>query len=141
VAKRTLIRWSELGMPQRADGLYDVAEIKAWRARGMGQGEGATEGEDDETGGEHYWKRVQAKEQALLSRIKRERLEGLLLPKSEVDKREARLMAIAKAALMAFPRGLPPLLEGRDMHQMEAIIDEQVRGVLARMVSAPGKAR
>lgn len=138
VRKRTLIRWSKQGMPgQDAAGLYDVAVVRAWRAKGFtltDQGEG--DAEDDEPG-LGYWRLMRERETALLAEMKRKREAGELIEAAEVDRREARLLAIVKAALLAFPRALPPLLEGKNRQEAEALIDEEVRSVLERLKTAP----
>lgn len=138
VKKRTVIRWSKQGMPgQDAAGLYDVAAVRAWRAKGFALG---ANGDDEEGDGEEslgFWRLKREKESALLAEMKRKREAGELIDAAEVDRREARLMAIVKAALLAFPRAIPPLVEGKTRQEAEQLITEEVYSVLERMKTAP----
>lgn len=134
ITKRTAIAWKKEGLPVEEGGVYDVAKVKAWRARGFkAPGEGREEGEEEGDGGVD-WKAKHDEEKARLAELKRRHFEGQLIDREEAARHNARICAAFVAALDGFARAFPPMLEGRTKQEMEVIITAQVRNLRERLV-------
>jgi hypothetical protein len=75
-------------------------------------------------------------EVAEIERLKKERLEGSLVPITEVQELFLQISSQVKAQFLRFISILPPKLEGLESHKMIPIIREEVNAILLNMSNA-----
>jgi len=119
VDKRTVERWSGLGMPVTSEGNYDIMDIKAWRmTRQRYRNLGETE--------KDKWDIEYRKNKALLMKIEYEKTLGQLISREEVQKgRIARILAV-KSSFLALPTRLAGVLAMKEPREIESILYESI---------------
>ena len=119
VDKRTVERWSGLGMPVTSEGNYDIMDIKAWRmTRQRYRNLGETE--------KDKWDIEYRKNKALLMKIEYEKTLGQLISREEVQKgRIARILAV-KRSFLALPTRLAGVLAMKEPREIESILYESI---------------
>jgi phage terminase Nu1 subunit (DNA packaging protein) len=124
---RSITRWVKDGLPRAATGKFCLPECVTWlveRARASGAGS------DDEG---KRWLTIFRKERALISELERKKLEGSLIPRDEAVKWAVSLATEAKMAFLALPRRTAPVLYGKEIRDIEALLRTEIRAILTRL--------
>ena len=127
----TITRWHKKGMPRHNDGTYSLPECIAWAIEQV-------RGDDEkpETGEGERWLTELRKQKALIASMERERMEGGLLPRSEVEAAIAEAIIVTQKAFLLLPKTQPTILFGLNAQEMGKQLTEAVDEILTGMASA-----
>lgn len=121
VAQRTVRHWAEVkGLPKIAQNTYDLKEIRKWEV-GRLKIEIAAQQIDQK----RYTKAAadEKEEKALGSRLRRERMEGLLIDRKEIERGwMGKVVAVVSGLEMLARR----IAERLDLPEVEKIVEEEV---------------
>lgn len=122
--------------PRNADGTFDLAAVIAWREERL-----SAAAETEKTGGKseelERWRRHRADLAELDLKFRR----GQLLDRAEVERGRVERVQIVKAALLALPRLLPPILIGMEQREMTIAIRERVEAICREFAGQKQPAR
>ena len=129
---------SQYDLPVNPDGTYDLDAIDTWvesrKENGIGQPHGKPES-GDKSGWEAIYKEMKAR----LAELEFNQKKGELISLADVKSQWTTRIIEVKNALLALPRKLPPLLEGKEKRDMEAIMEQELRFILERFSREGGK--
>ena len=117
VTVRTIQLWAKRGMPKLKHGLYDLKAVNEWWCENIYSG-GSPE---SEAAREVYWK-WKAEEK----RMDVERKKGALIPDKEIAPMWSARMREVCSGLDAFGSRINPKIEGKNFHEREKIIGDEV---------------
>ena len=136
---RSVSYYKNQGMPVNPDGTYDLDAIDAWFEARDKKGIGQPHGERPESGDKSGWEAVYKEMKARIAELELKKLKGELISLDEVRRQWVNRIIEVKTALLSLPRKIPPLLEGKEKRDMEAIIESEVRFILERFARPGGK--
>lgn len=140
-AERTIAYYKNQGMPANPDGTYDLDAIDAWVESRNSKGTGQPHGKHPDSGDKSGWEAIYKEMKARLAEMELNKLKGELISLDEVKRQWIGRIVEVKAALLSLPRKLPPLLEGKEKRDIEAILDSEVRFILERFSRTGGHLR
>lgn len=138
-ATRTVSYYKSKNMPVNPDGTYDLDAIDAWIEARTKKGIGQPHGERPDSGDKSGWEAVYKEMKARLAELELQKYKGEVISLDEVRRQWVNRIIEVKTALLSLPRKLPPLLEGKEKRDMEAIIEDEVRFILERFSRPGGK--
>jgi len=132
---QTIKNWANRGMPRLPDA-YELNKIETWAvSKGFINATGQTDETEPQDPGQHnklFYETELKKVQSQLKALEYDREIGKLIPKEEVDVRDAAKVIEVRRAFKALARKLPPLLIGLEPKEMQAAIDEEVDAICWR---------
>jgi len=137
-SERTISYYKNQGMPVNPDGTYDLDAIDAWIEAREKKGIGQPHGERPESGDKSGWEAVYKEMKARLAELELKKFQGEVISLEEVRRQWINRIIEVKTALLSLPRKIPPLLEGKEKRDMEAIIENEVRFILERFSRSGG---
>jgi phage terminase Nu1 subunit (DNA packaging protein) len=134
VTERTVRRWIRDGMPVAQDGSYSLLDIKEWRERRSKKGSKKTKPEDaDQPNWESRFRRAKA----LKAELDYKRAHGELISVEEVEAGRVERILVVKKALLGFPKQVAPQLAGLGPREIQTILDQRIREVIAKFSGQP----
>ncbi len=137
-AERTVAYYKSQGMPVNTDGTYDLDAIDAWVDARLHKGVNQPHGEAPESGDKSGWEAIYKEMKARIAELDLKERQGQLISLDEVRSQWVGRIIEVKTALMSVPRKLPPLLEGKEKRDMEAILEAELRYILERFARLGG---
>jgi len=124
VSYRTVQRWKREGMPLTKENFYDLDAIKNWHETKNG----ALPGEESE--GKAFWDEKIRKYKASLLELELKKILGELVSREEVEKGQILRVIAIKRSFLALPTRLAPLLAMKEPREIEAILYEEIAGII-----------
>lgn len=122
--------WRGNGMPGQA-GAWDLREIVAWRNERQGQSADNDAERNSQRAAATDWEAVKLKEDALLKRLRRKRLQGELVQLDVVMQSISETLIRIRDRLLAFPEeiemGFPQETRGENVRSLESKIENLLR--------------
>ena len=137
-SERTISYYKNQGMPLNPDGTYDLDAIDAWIEARTKKGIGQPHGERPDPGDKLGWEAVYKEMKARLAELELKKFQGELISLDDVRRQWINRIIEVKTALLSLPRKIPPLLEGKEKRDMEAILEDEVRFILERFSRSDG---
>lgn len=130
VSVRTVQFWIQDGMPQLADGRYDLDQIAAWKEM---RDRARRDPEDDrESAANARFREFKAK----LAEIEYRKKIGELIDREEVKAGWVQRVMVVKRALLSLSRTLAPQVANKDAKLCQAIIDKRIREVIGSFANS-----
>ena len=137
-SERTISYYKNQGMPVSPDGTYDLDAIDVWIEARNKKGIGQPHGERPDSGDKSGWEAVLKEMKAQIAELELKKLKGELISLDDVRRQWVNRIIEVKTALLSLPRKIPPLLEGKEKRDMEAILEQEVRFILERFSRTGG---
>lgn len=125
---RTVQRWKKDGMPCKGGDRYDIKEITAWK---IGKEFQKTGNSDSDINGDGYWQNRYRKAKALNEELRYRENLGQLIPRADVEKLGVQKVIQIRRAFQALPRSLAPQLVGLEAREIEALLAEKTKEIIA----------
>ena len=123
VDRALITRWKRAGMPH-TNGVFDLSACIKWRL------ERAEEEVKPASPDGERWLTAFRRERARLAKLDRLAREGSLISRDEVAREWAWRCGEFKTGLLGWASRLPPLLEGKDLHQMRMTLRDEADKIL-----------
>jgi len=125
------------GLPVNPDGAYDLDAVDAWFEEQNQNGKGLPHGRP-ESGDKTGWNAIEREFKAKFAEWKYNEAVGNSIPRTKVITFWIQRIVEVKAKLLALPRKLPPLLEGKEKRDMEAILFDEIYDILTQFARPGG---
>jgi hypothetical protein len=117
------------GAPVNDDGSFSLPDLIEWREEKFKKAV-------EDAGPESDWLEKKREMDAKLAELKLNLAKGELVPEAEIEKGRVTRVRALRQAFLGLPARMAPALEGMDRRQIEAILADELRGIITRLAAS-----